>query len=120
MGTRQGYMEFIEDLPLYKTEAPYLILPKVEDGWLINDPRLGNLKFTTHKIPIYDMRGGDFNLENAGFQMHNFVSKNLTFNDIASKEAYMMETQEMLYHLFDADFVRCYDCVVCQMRPYCN
>jgi len=112
MATLKGEMDFLADLPLYKTQKPYLILPKVEDGWAVDDPRLTNLKWISYRVPIHDMRGGDFNLDTAGFQQVDHESANLVFDTIASKEAYMLETEAMLRDLLKAEFVKCYDSVV--------
>lgn len=108
MSYTQASMNFIADLPLYKTEKPYNCQAKQLPGGEVS-----NLVFETRTgVPVQDVRGSehDFTLQEHGF---TFIDHDSTVKgDVGSTEflyAYLEETVDLIRNLYNTDKVTCYD-----------
>lgn len=101
-------MEFIENIPLYKTEKPYFAsLPssQIEEGYKTN------LVFVKVKdIPIFDIRGGiSESIHEIGFTHINHEFKGEVSGDEEKCSAFISEVQDLVQNTFDAESTICYD-----------
>ncbi|KAF2469964.1 uncharacterized protein BDR25DRAFT_35816 [Lindgomyces ingoldianus] len=110
MGSIATTLEFLLDLPLYKTEAPYQVIPS-PDYPNINPAHLSNIKLHSRDVLIRDLReeGENFSLDVAGFEILHDEPKNLTFDKLPSLEAYGKETEALLSKHFGAVYVKCWN-----------
>ena len=105
-------LQYLAPLPLYKTEKPYLALLSNGKEFYEKGVRLDNVEFQDYEgITVHDMRGNkDLTVEKCGFQMLNHkTSHNLQFQTMDDREAYKVETEELLRNLLDAVYVNTYD-----------
>lgn len=97
---------------LYKTEKPYLALLANGKEFYEKGMRLDNVEFQDYEgITVHDMRGNkDLTIEKCGFQMLSHKTNHkLQFQTMDDREAYKLETEELLRNFFDAVYVNTYD-----------
>ena len=107
-------LDFLADSPVYDTQKPFVVLRDIKHKGTHKNAQLTNIEWDVRPVLINDLRlqSNDFTLESAGFQIFDHVSSHLRFTDIPSMSKYQQETESTLTHLFEADFVLCYDCKV--------
>jgi hypothetical protein len=104
-------IDHLADIPLYKTEKPYFVMPSATDQ-IEEDFATSNLEFERHdNIHFSDVRGceDEFNLETSGFQIIPHVAKNLVLDSVDQLEAYKTEIEVWLKELFGAEHIVCYE-----------
>lgn len=104
-----GSFEFIQDLPLYKTEQPYQVVGNLPPE---QEPMRTNTKFKTHQVLIHDLRTqvDSFSFENSSFEVirqPDFEHFNL--EDGNGLKAYLLKMAELLKAKFNADEVIIYN-----------
>ena len=109
-------MTYLNDLPLYKREKPYLVLlpPRVDSD--LENVKTDNLEFETRRgIRIADIRGheDEYGLLISGFEVMHHTSALSDFQNLADIHTYKRETESLLKAKFDADKVVCWDVKVC-------
>ncbi|CAN9382557.1 unnamed protein product [Alternaria alternata] len=105
-----GYISFLADSPLWKTEKPFgLTLPA--DYEPPKDARLTNLLFDERRLSIRDMRARmeDFVIDQSGFTLLQQPTRHLEIDNMTVFEEYKKETEEILGRLLQPDFIRCWD-----------
>src|SRR5947208_151717 len=105
-------IEYLKDLPLYKTEKPYLCLLPPRDDFDPDTERVDNLEFELHRnITVTDIRDtiDKYTLEVCGFQVQPHESKTLEFNTVDDVESYKRETEDLLRDMLGAEYVMCYE-----------
>ena len=109
-------MTYLNDLPLYKREKPYLVLLPAQVDSDLENVKTDNLEFETRRgIHITDIRGHEeeYGLLISGFEVMRHTSALLDFQDMADIQTYKTETESLLKAKFDADKVVCWDVKVC-------
>jgi hypothetical protein len=111
-------LRFLERLPLYQHEKPFVAVVTPEVGF--NPDVHTNVRLEEHHVPITDIRGGieDFKLEQCGFQIVPHSSAHLDFQNVEETEAYKRENADWLKEHFAAEHVVCWDFKVRRMRSY--
>lgn len=109
-------IDFLKDLPLYKTEKPFMVLLPANKGLDPDAYRTENLEFEKlEDVPIFDIRGheSEFLLDTSGFQLVRHDSQYLNILDRCDVENYRHETEEFLQATLGAEKVICWDVRVC-------
>jgi hypothetical protein len=109
-----GYISFLADSPLWKTEKPFgLTLPADYDP--PKDTRLTNLVFDERRLNIQDMRPHrhEFSIATSGFALLSQPTHYQEIPDMEVFESYKKETEDILRKLLKPDFIRCWDGRVC-------
>ena len=114
MNAVETTLDFLADSPVYETRKPFVVLRDIKHKGTHWNAQLTNIEWDIRPVLVNDLRPqlNDFTLESAGFQIIDHVSSHLRFTDIPSMGRYQQETESTLTHLFEADFVLCYDCKV--------
>jgi hypothetical protein len=113
MGSVSTALEFLADLPIYKTEQPYQVIPS-PDWPEIDRNSLSNIKLQQDSVTIHDLRdqSEQFTLDTAGFEYMRKQPRSLDFSSAEALELYNRETEDFLKTHFGAVFVRCFARVV--------
>lgn len=105
-------IEYLQNLPRYKTEKPYYLLKSPDPNFDPDAQRLDNLEYETHSnILIQDMRDSphDFTMEKNGFEVVSHQSTTLSFQSADDVKAHKAETEDLLRKQLGAVYVRCYE-----------
>ena len=105
-------LQYLQDLPLYKTEKPYWCLLPPHKGFDPNAQRVDNLEFESRSdVLIRDIRESNdaLNLSTCGFEVVQHRSKLLGFETVEDVDAYKTETEALLQDKLGAAFVKCYE-----------
>lgn len=105
-------IEYLQNLPLYKTEKPYYLLKSPDPNFDPDAQRLDNLEYEMHSdIVIRDIRGScnEFTLEQNGFEVLSQQSTTLNFQSADDVEAHKRETEDLLRKQLGAVYVHCYE-----------
>ncbi|RDW76974.1 hypothetical protein BP6252_05027 [Coleophoma cylindrospora] len=105
-------IEYLQDLPLYKTEKPYWCMLTPRDGFDPDQERLDNLEFEIRDgITITDIRDSkeNFILDKSGFQVLSHESEISSFDTKEDVDNYKAETMQVLKRELDAVFVKTYE-----------
>ena len=107
-------LDFLADSPVYDTQKPFVVLRDIKHKGTHKNAQLTNIEWDVRPVLVNDLRlqSNDLTLESAGFRILDHVSSHLRLTDIPSMSKYQQETENTLTHLFEADFVLCYDCKV--------
>lgn len=110
-------IEYLADLPKYKTEKPYSALLSNGQEFFAKGARLDNIEFTYPECTIKDVRGDvEFTIDKCGFQIHSQTSQNLSdFKTMEQIDVYRKEQADFLRTELGAVFVNTYD-----VRPRLN
>jgi len=110
-------IEYLADLPKYKTEKPWSALLTNGKQFFEKGVRLDNVEFAYHDCVINDVRQtSDICLEKNGFQMFKQSSNKLSeFDTLDKVDVYKAETATWLKAELGAVYVNTYDC-----RPRLN
>ena len=109
-------MTYLNDLPLYKREKPYLVLLPAKLDSDLEHVKTDNLEFETRRgIRVTDIRGNedDYRLLTTGFEIMNHASGLSDIQDLTDIRTYKAETECLLKAKFAADKVVCWDVKVC-------
>jgi hypothetical protein len=112
MPTIIASIDYLQNLPLYKTEKPYYCLLAPKEGYDPNSQRLDNLEYEAHNdISIRDMRDlpSPPTLSTFGFEVLNHKSDKLGLSTRDEVEEYRAETEQMLREALGAVYVKCYE-----------
>jgi hypothetical protein len=105
----QGSIDFLADLPAYKTEKQYLILLPVESDLDPEAQNLTNLSYELRSTLIRDIRSdASFKLDTCGAQLLSHKSRFRSFSTPEELKAYRAEVDELLYATFNPVFARYY------------
>ncbi len=102
MPDRSFIVNFLQPLPLYKTERPFLANVPPEVGF---DPRIHtNIQVEQCQIDATDIRPNisDFKLEKCGFQVIKHETAVSAFDTHESIERYRRESEQLLKRFFGA------------------
>jgi hypothetical protein len=120
MGSVSTALEFLADLPIYKTEQPFQVIPSPD--WPEIDPAsLSNIQLYEGPVTIRDLRdqNDQFTLDSAGFEFIRNEPTTLDFSSTEALESYNRETEDFLTMHFGAVFVRCFARVVSIEQKRC-
>jgi hypothetical protein len=109
MGSVTTTLEFLADLPIYKTEQPFQVIPS-PDWPEIEPTSLSNIKLHQGSVIIHDLRDQDeqFTLDTAGFEFTHNEPQSLDFSSTEALEQYNRNTEDFMKEHFGAVFVRCF------------
>ena len=104
-------IEYLADLPIYKTEKPYGALLANGAEFFAKGKRLDNIFFEEHECIVTDVRDKpEFTLERSGFEICEQVSNTLSdFQTTEEADIHRKEIAEFLKKKLDAVHVNTYD-----------
>ncbi|KAJ4390721.1 hypothetical protein N0V93_004319 [Gnomoniopsis smithogilvyi] len=104
-------LEFLADLPLYKTEKPYGALLTNGAKHFAQGHRLDNIVFTHHSCNLIDVKNDESKtLSNNGFQIFRQHSDSMwNVNTLDGARRHREEIAAWLKNKLDAVFVHTYD-----------
>ncbi|OBT58063.1 hypothetical protein VE04_01057 [Pseudogymnoascus sp. 24MN13] len=109
MPNRSFILNFLQPLPLYKTERPFLANVSPEVGF---NPKIHtNIQVEQCQVDVTDIRPriSDFKLEKCGFQVTKHETVVSVFDTNESMERYRRESEQLLTKIFGAVKVRTWD-----------
>lgn len=112
---------YLNDIPLYKREKPYLVLLPAKVDSDLEHVKTDNLKFEVRRgIRITDIRGHEeeYQLLKNGFEIIQHSSELSDIEDEVDIRKYKMETEDLLRDKFHADKVVCWDVKVCLLATF--
>jgi len=116
----QSTLDFIQDLPLYKEERPYVFTPDGDIELDESHPTLNTVKLHDVPVTLTDIRdSNEFALGVSGFEKADHTSKvNLSrIHDRDAREEYRKETAAFLEKYLDAEYVFTYNVKVRLLLP---
>lgn len=118
MGSVTTTLEFLDRLPIYRSEAPYQIIPS-PDRPVVDTSKLSNIKLRSGEVKILDLREqeGPFSIETTGFEIVHHHCENLQFSNHDALTNYARDTEELLHERLSPVFVKCWDQKVNPSRP---
>jgi hypothetical protein len=108
----QATLEYLQKLPLYKSEKPYWCFLTPKEGFNPDLQRVDNLEFEDHpNITIYNIRDlpSKPKIGDCGFEVLSHKSKFSKFERGGDVTQYRLETEQLLRKTLGAVLVKCYD-----------
>jgi len=108
----EASLEYLQRLPLYKTEKPYWCFLPPHEGFDPDAQRVDNLEFEHYSdITIQDIRELETpaQIGECGFQVLSHQSEFSYFGKPDDVEQYRIETENLLKQEMGAVHVKCYD-----------
>ena len=108
----QATLEYLQKLPLYKSEKPYWCFLTPKEGFNPDLQRVDNLEFEDHpNITIYNIRDlpSKPKIGDCGFEVLSHKSKFSKFERGEDVTQYRLETEQLLRRTLGAVLVKCYD-----------
>ncbi|ETS76504.1 hypothetical protein PFICI_11891 [Pestalotiopsis fici W106-1] len=105
----QGRIRYVQKLPKYETEKPFIAA--IPEGTVdLEKIPITNLEYEEKLVDFVDVRQAltDFTLQTSGFQ---FLSHKSKYPRVSTTEldGYQRETEDVLKKLLDAEEIVCYD-----------
>lgn len=117
----QSTLDFLQDLPLYKTERPYVFTCAGEMSLDESHPTLNTVKLHDVPVTLQDIRDAKgYNLSTSGFEKVNHATQ-VDLNRIQDEEVrreYRTETAKFLKQHLGAEHVYCYNVKVCTVPTH--
>lgn len=104
---------FLEQLPLYRHEKPYRIIPSAEETYQYSVTNIVPQFHENIRIADVRERRSELSLNKHGFQVLSHASKYPVLDDLPLIAGYKNEVDELLAKHLKAEKVICFDFRVC-------